>query len=58
MKEEDREYAIKVSEWFKQTYREIYRAGGHPPTVIDKFPAELIDILTRNNLMITYKTPK
>ena len=43
----------KTSKWFKQAYAAIYKAGGDPSGVLDKFPEDLLDTLVRNGVHLT-----
>ena len=43
----------KTSQWFKQAYAAIHKAGGDPSTLLEKFPDDLLDTLVRNGIYLT-----
>lgn len=44
--------------WYNAAHETITAAGGHAPSIIDKFPDELLETLIRNHIYLDYRGPK
>ena len=42
----------KTAKWFKEAYKAIYKVGGAPHLLIDKFDDELLTILINNRIYL------
>lgn len=51
---DDREHFRNTVRWLKKAYEEIYKAGGHPPSVLNNVSEDFLMSMITNNLMIVY----
>ena len=50
----DRTFIQKTINWFNKSSEAIKKSGGDAPFVIEKFSPDLLEILVKNDLFLTY----
>ena len=51
----DLELASKTIRWMSNSYIEIRKAGGVPEGILSDIPSDLLEVLIRNDIHLSYK---